>query len=503
MALKRIKITEAQAFDLLLEAASLGDVYQKYYNQIPEEEFRKIVSADPTSGEDKMGKYSKWLLALYTGGNLKLEDLYKATQYLTIFHKYKQKLQRKDIGQYKSLPDLYREIKPYEDNKQAASHNEEIKQMKEGAEKVYEDATWLIVVPHTKEAAIFYGKGTQWCTAATESENYFDYYNEQGPLYININKKTGRKYQFHFPSQQFMDENDCQLEDDNFPLAELIGLSKGAVDYYRSAVGNDVIYMMFYGGIWKVYNSQDLYVTHAGTTLQRMVNSFPQEIGYCVHGEFSPCLYLNRYIFTKKYDGSEDIKNVFDVKDEEFVFDDSMIRYIRVLERVYFRYISIIEAYSGKQRIYDLKTRDYIDSCGSLTIEDSVYPIRKRYLCGCYSTDLAVISKEVPMEDWYRYDNDNHLTGTFAFVDLSRDKMLTDFYVYKTRCAMYFNGKEFCFMALMNEKKLNSDAVVLFYDGTVVRYGDFAATSDRYFEKYLSEKNMTVEELYLQAHHKY
>jgi hypothetical protein len=76
---KTFVLTEAQAFDLLLEAASLGDVYQKYYNQIPEEEFRQIVSADPTSGEDKMGKYSKWLLALYTGGNLKLEDLYKAS----------------------------------------------------------------------------------------------------------------------------------------------------------------------------------------------------------------------------------------------------------------------------------------------------------------------------------------------------------------------------------------------------------------------------------------
>ena len=194
--------------NLILEAMSISDVHEKYYNQIPEEEFKMIVFADPTAKEDKMGKYSKWLLALYTGGNLKLEDLYKATQYLTTFHKYKQKLDRKDIGQYKSLTDLFQAIEPYSDNTKAASHKEEIRKIKEGAEKVYEDNEWLVVIPHTKAAAIEYGKGTQWCTAATESYNYFEHYNNQGPLYININKKTGDKYQFHFESEQFMNVND-------------------------------------------------------------------------------------------------------------------------------------------------------------------------------------------------------------------------------------------------------------------------------------------------------
>ena len=41
-----ITINESQALSLLFEAASLGDIYQKYYSQIPEETFRQIVSAD-------------------------------------------------------------------------------------------------------------------------------------------------------------------------------------------------------------------------------------------------------------------------------------------------------------------------------------------------------------------------------------------------------------------------------------------------------------------------
>ena len=217
---------------VLLEAASLADVHEKYYNQIPEEEFKQIVASDPTAGEDKMGKYSKWLLALYTGGNLKLEDLYKATKYLTIFDKYKGKIEKKDIGQYKSLPELYRAIQPYEDNTQAASHKEEIRQIKKGAEKVYEDDEWLVVVPHTQQAAIEYGRGTQWCTAATDSYNYFNHYNKEGPLYININKNTGKKFQFHFESQQFMDEEDCGV---NF---HEIGLSDGLTKFYIDRYGN-------------------------------------------------------------------------------------------------------------------------------------------------------------------------------------------------------------------------------------------------------------------------
>ena len=221
--------------ELLFEAASLNDVHKKYYSQIPEEEFRQIVAADPTSGNDKMGKYSKWLLALYANGELKLEDLYKATEYLTTFHKYKGKLERKDIGQYKSLPDLYDAIEPYADNTQAASHKEEIRQIKQDAEKVYEDGTWLVVVPHTKEAAIEYGKGTQWCTAATGSSNYFDYYNEQGPLYININKKTGQKYQFHFETDSFMDERDMPVSHSK------IG-TKGLKQFYYQKYGIKALY---------------------------------------------------------------------------------------------------------------------------------------------------------------------------------------------------------------------------------------------------------------------
>ena len=214
---------------MLLESMSLGDVRQKYYPNVPEGEFTEIVGSDPTSGPDKMGKYSKWLLSLYLKGSLKLEDLYKAKEYLNVFNRYKGRMERKDIGQYASLPDLYDAVKPFEGGEQAASKGEEVRRIKQnGAEKVYEDSEWLVIVPKTEEAAIYYGKGTQWCTAATGGRNYFEYYNNDGPLYININKQTGKKYQFHFESSQFMDETDRPV------TGYTISLSEGLREFYLS-----------------------------------------------------------------------------------------------------------------------------------------------------------------------------------------------------------------------------------------------------------------------------
>ena len=481
MALKRIKITEAQAFDLLLEAASLGDVYQKYYNQIPEEEFRQIVSADPTSGEDKMGKYSKWLLALYTGGNLKLEDLYKATQYLTIFHKYKQKLQRKDIGQYKSLPDLYVEIKPYEDNTQAASHNEEIRQMKEGAEKVYEDAMWLIVVPHTKDAAIFYGKGTQWCTAATGSDNYFDYYNEQGPLYININKHTGRKYQFHFETQSFKNEQDYDIYGS---ISETIGLSEGAIKYYYSVIGNDVIYLTFSGEIWKVNNSHDLYVTHGGSTLQQMVNGVPQELAYSEEEYFDEFLICGRYINLKKRDGSNVIVNIFDIKEKDYVFEPDQIRNILNVDHNE-RYVKVTQAYSGKKRLFDLKTKEWLDTF-SQGLNNAVSLNRYVSGMGHYPDNLVAIW---PTEG----------KRECCAADLSKDKQLTDVYAGVVVHYLYYRGMPFKFAFFTNtlDNECSDGTVVLFYDGTVIPYREFNLNHGKYFEKFISERNISFRQFYL------
>ena len=172
-------------------------------------------------------------LWLYQNRQLKLEDLYKAKEYLTYFIKFAQKIEDKDINHYSSLPQLYEKVRPFMENpNQASSHSEEVRIAKEGAEKVYEDDSWLIIIPRTEEAAKYYGKNTQWCTAA-DNNNQFDNYNNQGPLFINIDKTSNEKYQFHFESDQFMDETDTQIE---APIIENIPMPNGALRWYEANV---------------------------------------------------------------------------------------------------------------------------------------------------------------------------------------------------------------------------------------------------------------------------
>lgn len=230
----RIILSESQ-YMYLFEAASLGDIYTKYYSDIPEEVFNQIVSSDPTYRDGKMGKYGKWLLSLYKSNNLKLEDLYKATNYLRCFVDYYSVIQNKDINKIKSLQELYDTVRPYLDGNLATSKSDYARRIKGGAEKVYEDDGWLIVVPHTKEASCYYGKGTQWCTAADKGNNMFDRYNDEGLLYINIDKSSGDKYQFHFESDSFMDATDTPIES---PIVENIPITSGAINWYKGNVEN-------------------------------------------------------------------------------------------------------------------------------------------------------------------------------------------------------------------------------------------------------------------------
>jgi hypothetical protein len=232
----RIILKESQ-FRYLFEAATLSDIYTKYYSKIPEDIFRQIISADPTyrvEKSEKMGKYGKWLLSLYMNRELQLEDLYKATTYLKYFIKYYNVINDKDINKCKSLSDLYNIVAYYMRNDYVAtSKSDEVRRIKEGAEKVYEDSRWLVIIPHTKEASCYYGKGTQWCTAAEHSNNQFDRYNSEGDLYINIDKANNVKYQFHFESDSFMDETDSEIE---APVAETCELSEGLCNWYRENV---------------------------------------------------------------------------------------------------------------------------------------------------------------------------------------------------------------------------------------------------------------------------
>jgi hypothetical protein len=226
------------SFTDFINEGKVEDIQSKYYAGMEPATFHQIVTADPTSitqnGETKkMGTYSKWLLKLFQDGKLLLEDLYKATEYLTLFNKLKaQKVitgAEADINRYGSLPDLFKQLKEIggtgetgEDESYLLKDRYYINQGE--AEVFHEDDDYLIVIPRTLKASQFYALGTEWCT---QYPDMFKKYSGQGDLYIIIVKNQinteseRRRMQFHFQTTQFMDmvDDDIYAQEREFFVA--------------------------------------------------------------------------------------------------------------------------------------------------------------------------------------------------------------------------------------------------------------------------------------------
>lgn len=218
----------------------------------------------------KIGKYTQWLLknfitpklepnhplnvldpqsgqykaALKEYRDLFMEDLYKVTGDLRKFERFKNRLPQEFRDINKLTPELlYDQVKDFSLEKTKATKDEKREASKTyehpGADVVYRGQDWTVAKIEDKgqlgkDAACFYGgsyqeprKGeTRWCTSSP-GLTWFDRYIKDGPLYVVI-PNSGKKfqgdkelgdvsglpalrYQFHFPSNQFMDPDDRQI----------------------------------------------------------------------------------------------------------------------------------------------------------------------------------------------------------------------------------------------------------------------------------------------------
>ena len=250
--------------------------------KLSKQEFMALIQADPTTKFNnvdpetatskelekiKVGKYSQWLIKNYLAPTTErqpgdsgyerevkmvketfMEDLYKVTDDLKKFERFKGKLpaEARDIN--KLTPNsLYDAVKDF-DLTLATTTKSERKSapVHPGGKLVFDGDNWRVVEIKDKgavgkEAACFYGgnnQETRWCTSAPGA-SWFDRYIKDGPLYVVFNPNdtdvapaTGlpkTRYQFHFPSNQFMDKDDRQqdlVQLLNGPMSELKGFFK-------------------------------------------------------------------------------------------------------------------------------------------------------------------------------------------------------------------------------------------------------------------------------------
>ena len=242
----------------------------------------------------KIGKYTQWLLKNYVTPNMELigiddpndpsvklalkryqdlflEDLYKVTGDLKKFERFKNRLPQEFRDINKLTPSLlYDQVKDFSLEKTKATKDEKREASKTyehpGAEVVYRGQDWTVSkISDTgqlgKDAACFYGgsyqeprKGeTRWCTSSP-GLTWFDRYIKDGPLYVVMPNKGTKyqgdkeygdvsglpalRYQFHFPSKQFMDPDDKQIDLIDFLNTNEEGLKKFfKPEFMKSIVG--------------------------------------------------------------------------------------------------------------------------------------------------------------------------------------------------------------------------------------------------------------------------
>ena len=239
---------------------------------LSKEEFFNLVQGDPTSkmnnitiddvknySKIKAGAYVQWLIKQYLNPKTEsssdsdyyrtevkimkdrfFEDLYKVTNDLKKFERFKMRVPEnlRNINNL-SVDELYDLVKDFslEKTKGTKEEKEIAKSTYEypGSDIVFKGSKWTIVkITDTgklgKDAACFYGGShlepargeTKWCTSSP-GLSYFERYIKDGPLYViipnNWDGKVGEKsglpsdrYQFHFPSNQFMEKNDHQID---------------------------------------------------------------------------------------------------------------------------------------------------------------------------------------------------------------------------------------------------------------------------------------------------
>ncbi len=211
----------------LLHALGTGRAYLQQKNKIGapyEEQSKQVIIkdilssleiSDPTPNKE----YVQWLAKCYANESVPLEDIMsKGLDWLKQYHQFK--IKRLLPDNLRNIANIkFKQLHDIIDNdeliaKLDALENVPLKDKGE-SKVVYEDSDVRIIVPLDETSACYYGQGTQWCTAA-KNNNMFARYNRGGPMYILLPKNPtydGEKYQFHFNSDQFMDEQDSDVGD--------------------------------------------------------------------------------------------------------------------------------------------------------------------------------------------------------------------------------------------------------------------------------------------------
>ena len=243
----------------LLVEKRLQDVYkEKLKNTVNGDLlYKQIVKADPTAQGNEgneSGDYINWIARILIrdylekykqipvldviGNNLKKFEQYKqwwrrnkaqvqkeeeaenAIQRQINPDLLVQKMPSFDINAYKNFSELamnletiYDFIKHYgysTENKEAKKEAEKLKTDPKHSRVLFNNEDYTLVEPLSHKSNCAWGVNTKWCTTERDSYHH-DRYQNLSPLYVLLDKKNNKRYQFNVATGQYANELDHMM----------------------------------------------------------------------------------------------------------------------------------------------------------------------------------------------------------------------------------------------------------------------------------------------------
>ena len=168
----------------------VNNAFKKYSNNpiLSKDIFDVIVNG--SSGIAGNHKYLDWIInrwiksreenpEMVTSSKESVQEIIDAVD---TFNRIRNTLDIKNLYDYKSVNQLFDTLRT------ASTKQRRTISSRDDATQVFENDQFIIMVPESKEASCYYGAGTKWCVASTDTDSHYNNYKQSGELYYIIDK---------------------------------------------------------------------------------------------------------------------------------------------------------------------------------------------------------------------------------------------------------------------------------------------------------------------------
>src|SRR5690606_38921767 len=135
-------------------------------------------------------KYLDWMTKILSSNQVDKDEI---SHVIELFHKFRNKLDKKDIYQYK--PNEFNDLKEKltkiknEDEESKSKNKAYMQEVACGNNTVYESDNFLVKHIFNKASSIHYGRDTRWCITMEDKNHFEDYSSDNSIFFFIINKK--------------------------------------------------------------------------------------------------------------------------------------------------------------------------------------------------------------------------------------------------------------------------------------------------------------------------